>query len=117
MAQVPPSESPAVAIDPGAVLALKFFRMKAGTVLVRYVSMAPNFVLLTHSESPNGDPLMSGMTRIGAIPWCCSAKASAVASANDARVQSAGAPGVPCIKMMIGSLGWVRPNHAGGTQM
>ena len=60
---------------------------------------------------------MSGMTRIGATPLCCSAKASDVASANDARVQSEGWPGVPCISSMTGSLGRLRPNHAGGTQM
>ena len=63
------------------MLALKFFRMKSGTVLVRYVSTSPNMVLLTHSESAPNDPLMSGMTSIGAIPLCFSAKASAVASA------------------------------------
>ena len=63
------------------MLALKFFRMYCGTVLVRYVSTSPNIALLTHSESPVQDPLMSGMTRIGATPWCCSAKASDVASA------------------------------------
>ena len=35
MAHVPPSESPAIANDPTRVLALKFFCMNSGTVLVR----------------------------------------------------------------------------------
>ena len=41
VAHMPPSDSPASAIEPGAVLALKFFSMNAGTVWVRYVSTCP----------------------------------------------------------------------------
>src|SRR6202012_2004917 len=70
--------------------------------------------LFMHSESPVSEPFTSGMTRIGATPLFCAAKAMAVWSAKAARVQSEGWPGGPCSSSITGSCGRLRARNAGG---
>ncbi|ALE81066.1 hypothetical protein WY02_24770 [Pseudonocardia sp. AL041005-10] len=60
-------------------------------------------------------PLTSGITRIGATPWCWAAQAFATSAAPPESTQSTGRPGVPCSSTITGSCGRGRWYQAGGT--
>jgi hypothetical protein len=69
----------------------------------------------THSVSLLKAPPASANTMTGALPWCAAAKASAVATALPARIQSAGVLNSPPIIITTGSRGGgLVAYHAGG---
>ena len=112
-AHVPPADRPATASECLPTAALKLACMKLGTSVTRYVSALPK-ALFEHSESWVSFPLLSGITRIGEMPWCSAANSVDVESAYPARVQSEGWPGTPAMSSMTGSWGSGLLNQMGG---